>query len=76
MANGIGTKKQQRGRKKAAKQYAGKSGQASKYVMKKKDATTKIGYAKAPAKSGKYKKQKPTTKAGRKSLKTGRKRKG
>jgi hypothetical protein len=37
--------------------------------MKQKDATTKFGYAKAPAKTGRYKKQKPTTKIGRKSLK-------
>jgi hypothetical protein len=65
----IGSPKQRKAAKKSVKAYAGKKGKASKYVMKQKDATTKFGYAKAPAKTGKYKKQKPTTKVGRKSLK-------
>jgi hypothetical protein len=67
--NTIGTRQQKKAAKKAVKQYAGQKKKASKYVMKQKDATTKFGYAKSPAKTGKYKKQKLTTKTGRKSLK-------
>ncbi|MHA2039376.1 MAG: hypothetical protein ACW98X_23375 [Promethearchaeota archaeon] len=69
MKKGIGTRKQKKAAKKSIKAYAGQKGKASKYVMKQKDSTTKFGYARGKAKTGKYKKQKPTTKVGRKSLK-------
>ncbi|MHA2064133.1 MAG: hypothetical protein ACXABY_07105 [Candidatus Thorarchaeota archaeon] len=67
MATRSGPKK--RAMKRAAKQYIGKKGKASKYTMKQKDATTTFGYAKQKTGTGRYKKQPPTTKTGRKSLK-------
>ena len=69
MARTIGTRAQKRAMKKSAKAYANTKNKASKNVMKKKDANTTYGYAKTSAKLGKYKKQKLTTKTGRKSLK-------